>query len=83
MTAARTSHGGQADFYRTQASLMNEQAASAVLDNVRDRCLRSAEAWTQMATRAERHRASVEKSEAVKAAAAADAIEAQGVGDFA
>ncbi len=63
----------QPEFYRAQAKLMREQAESAVLDNVRDRCLRSAEAWTQMADRAERHRASVLKTEAAKAAAAADA----------
>jgi hypothetical protein len=66
----------QADFYRSQAEAMREQAQSASLANVRERCLRSAEAWTQMAERAERHKASVEKTEAAKAAAAAAAVSA-------
>ena len=61
----------QAEFYRTQAKVMREQAAGAVLENVRDRCLRSAEAWTQMAERAERHHAAARKAEDAKAEAAA------------
>lgn len=48
---------------------MREQAEAAALDNVRDRCLRSAAAWTEMAQRAERHRHSVARAEAAKAAA--------------
>lgn len=60
----------QPEFYRAQAEAMREQANTAKLDNVRDRCVRSAEAWEQMAERAERHRASVLKTEAAKAAAA-------------
>ena len=63
----------QPEFYRVQAQEMRDQAAAAVLDNVRDRCLRSAAAWDQMADRAERHRASVLKTEAAKAAAVAPA----------
>jgi hypothetical protein len=63
----------QPEFYRAQAQEMRGQAAAAVLDNVRDRCLRSAAAWDQMADRAERHRASVLKTEAAKAAAIAPA----------
>ena len=59
----------QPEFYRVQAQEMRDQAAAAMLDNVRDRCLRSAAAWDQMADRAERHRASVLKTEAAKAAA--------------
>jgi len=59
----------QPEFYREQAKAMHEQADAAVLDNVRDRCLRSAEAWTQMADRAERHRTSVQKTQAAKAEA--------------
>lgn len=50
---------------------MHEQAQAAVLDNVRDRCLRSAAAWTEMAERAERHRRSLARTEAAKAEAAA------------
>ena len=61
----------QPEFYRVQAATMREQAEAAVLDNVRDRCLRSAAAWTEMAERAERHRSSVARTEAAKAAAAA------------
>lgn len=60
----------QPEFYRAQAQAMREQAAGAVLDNVRDRCLRSADAWDDMADRAERHRASVARTEAQKALAA-------------
>jgi len=63
----------QPEFYRAQAQAMREQAEGAALDNVRDRCLRSAEAWDQMADRAERHRASVLKTEAAKAKAASEA----------
>ena len=49
---------------------MHEQAEAAILDNVRDRCLRSARAWTEMAERAERHRLSVARTAAAKAEAA-------------
>ena len=45
----------QAAFYRAQAADMEAQAGDAALDNVRERCLRSAVAWTHMAERAERH----------------------------
>lgn len=59
----------QLEFFRAQAQAMREQAEAAALDNVRDRCLRSAAAWTEMAQRAERHRHSVACTEAAKAAA--------------
>lgn len=65
----------QPEFFRAQAQSMREQANSAVLDNVRDRCLRSAEAWDEMASRAERHKASVAKTEAIKAQAAANVVQ--------
>ena len=61
------------EYYRAQALAMREQAAGTVLDNVRDRCLRSALAWNDMANRAERHKASVAKTEAAKALAAISA----------
>ncbi len=61
----------QAEFFRTQARAMEAQAQAAALANVRERCLRSAEAWTQMAERAERHEQSREQTERMKAAAAA------------
>lgn len=59
----------QAEYYRAQAEMALQQAQGAVLDNVRDRCLRSAEAWAQMADRAERHQAGRIRTEAHKAAA--------------
>ncbi len=70
----------QPEFYRAQADEMRAQASGASLDNVRDRCLRSAAAWDEMANRAERHRDSLAKTEAAKAAALVDA-EAQGQTD--
>ncbi|MDB5668510.1 MAG: hypothetical protein JWL74_1460 [Alphaproteobacteria bacterium] len=60
----------QPEFFRAQAATMHEQAQAAVLDNVRDRCLRSAAAWTEMAERSERHRRSLASTEAAKAQAA-------------
>ncbi len=42
------------EFYRTQATKAQDDAASATLENVRDRCLRAAEAWVSMAERIER-----------------------------
>lgn len=42
------------DFYRTQSDKANAEAADAKLQNVRDRCLRAAAAWDNMAERIER-----------------------------
>lgn len=56
-----------ADFYRTRAAEARADADAAQLANVRDRCLRAAEAWEVMADRAERgdrHRAEEEKRKA-------------------
>lgn len=39
------------DFYTARADECAAEARKAVLDNVRDRCLRSEQAWRQMATR--------------------------------
>ena len=61
----------QAEFFRAQAQAMEAQAATSALANVRERCLRSAEAWTHMAERAERHEQSRERTERLKAEAAA------------
>lgn len=44
----------QAEQYRAQALAAESAAEDAVLDNVRDRSLRSAKAWHEMANRAER-----------------------------
>jgi len=42
------------DFYREQMNKAQADAAAATLDNVRDRCLRAANAWAGMADRIER-----------------------------
>lgn len=44
----------QADFYAARAAEARDAAESATLDNVRERCLRSAAAWEGMAARAAR-----------------------------
>ncbi len=41
-------------FYRDRARQAHADAASATLDNVRERWLRAAKAWDEMATRAEK-----------------------------
>lgn len=64
----------QAEFFRAQARAMEMQAEASALSNVRERCLRSAEAWTNMAERAERHEQSRERTERIKAEAAAAAM---------
>lgn len=43
----------QASQYRAQALAAEQAAEAATLDNVRDRCLRSAAAWNEMAARIE------------------------------
>ena len=57
------------DFYLARASQARAEAEAATLAHVRDRCLRSEEAWTAMAERAER-------SEKLKAAEAERKAEA-------
>ena len=42
------------DFYRARAAEARADADAATLDNVRDRCLRSEAAWTEMADRVQR-----------------------------
>ena len=42
------------EFYRARAAEERALADAAVLDNVRERCLRAESAWIAMATRAER-----------------------------
>jgi len=44
----------QSDQYRAQALAAEATAETATLDNVRERSLRSAKAWHEMADRAER-----------------------------
>jgi len=42
------------EFYRTQAAKSDAEAGAAILDNVRERCLRAKAAWETMAERIER-----------------------------
>lgn len=42
------------ELYRAQAAKAQADADSATLSNVRERCERSARAWTEMAMRAEK-----------------------------
>jgi hypothetical protein len=58
----------QAEFYRTRADEARADAESATLGNVRDRCLRSAAAWEDMAARATRTERMRARHEAEKAA---------------
>ena len=39
------------DYYRARAAEMAREASNALLDNVRERCLRSEAAWLTMAER--------------------------------
>ncbi len=62
----------QHEFYLARAAEARADADAATLDNVRDRCLRSEAAWTEMAARAERGEKMREKLIAEKAAAVAE-----------
>lgn len=61
--------GTQAEFYRARVEEARADAASATLDHVRERCLRSEEAWMQLANRASRAEAARTRLAAEKAAA--------------
>ena len=60
------------DNYRRLAAQARTEADAASLDNVRERCLRSAAAWTDMAQRAERTESMRATLAAAKAKAAAE-----------
>jgi hypothetical protein len=62
--------------YLARAAEARTQADEAMLDNVRDRCLRSEAAWAAMAARAERNEKMRATLIAQKAADAADAAAA-------
>jgi hypothetical protein len=62
------------DFYMQQAIRDEEAAAAATLDNVRERCLRSAEAWRHMAERVSRAQTMRATLDAEKAAARAESL---------
>ena len=59
----------QHEFFLARAAEARGDADSADLANVRERCLRAAEAWEGMAARAERTEQSRAKAEAEKAGA--------------
>ena len=61
----------QSDFYRARAVDARADAESAVLDNVRERCIRAAEAWETMADRAARTSKLRDRQDAEKAERAA------------
>ena len=63
----------QLDFYRARAAEARADAEAASLENVRQRCLRAAAAWEDMADRAARTDRMRARQEADKAAAAASA----------
>jgi hypothetical protein len=56
----------QHQFFVDQAEKARRDADAATLDNVRDRCLRSAAAWAEMARRASRTERMRAESEAAK-----------------
>ena len=63
----------QLDFYRARAAEARSDAEAASLENVRQRCLRAAAAWEDMADRAARTDRMRARQEADKAAATAAA----------
>jgi hypothetical protein len=68
------------DFYDQRAKAAEAEAKQAVLDNVRDRELRSAKAWREMADRAlmiEAERAKAEVYRAERRAAELEATQAR------
>ncbi len=67
------------DYYVQQAVREEQEAASATLDNVRERCLRSAQTWRLMAdrvTRAQTMRATLDAEKALRQAEGPIAAEA-------
>jgi hypothetical protein len=60
----------QRDFLVARANEARAEAEAATLDNVRQRCLRSAAAWEAMAVRAQRMETQRSALAAAKAAAA-------------
>ena len=61
----------QLDFYRARAAEARAEAEAANLENVRQRCLRAASAWEDMADRAARTDRMRARQEADRANAAA------------
>ena len=67
------------DFYDERARAAEAEADRAVLDNVRERELRSAKAWREMADRARMIEAGRIKADAIRAERRAAELEAAGV----
>ena len=63
--------------FLARAAEARKDADEALLDNVRDRCLRSEAAWSEMAARAERTEKMRAARDAEKAAIAESAHEAE------
>lgn len=59
------------DLYLERAAQAQAEADAATLDNVRDRCIRSANAWIVMAERVERMERQRVENEAAKASVTA------------
>lgn len=55
------------DFYRARVEQARAEADAATLEHVRERCLRSQQAWTHLAERAERQLAMRHEQEEFKA----------------
>lgn len=66
----------QLEFYRARATDARSDAEAATLENVRQRCLRAAAAWEDMADRAARTDRMRARQNAEKAAAAAALVAA-------
>lgn len=64
----------QHDFYAARAAEARAEAERATLTNVRDRCVRAAEAWEAMAARAQRSDTFRANQAAEKEAAAQEAL---------
>ena len=62
------------EFYMHQAIRDEQDAANATLDNVRERCLRSASAWRLMAERVSRAQTMRAQLDAEKAARQAELL---------
>ena len=67
----------QHEFYLARAMEAKRDAEAATLSNVRERCLRSEAAWSDMAARAERGDKMRAKLDAEKRAAAAEVMAAE------
>jgi hypothetical protein len=67
------------EYYRSRAAECERDADQAVLDNVRERCLRSAAAWLSMADRVSRGETMRQDIAAEKAARPTMPAEADGV----